>query len=103
MGIGAVTTITEVANDKIIQKRYPALAKGAYHGISPRQEWLSRCNSRVTVWRRRAWSSAVRHPIPWRSREVEEAVTGIRLDNDAISKAAEAAVKKCSTAQAQCL
>jgi len=42
-------------------------------------------------------------PIPWRSREVEEAVTGIRLDNDAISKATEAAVKKCSTAQAQCL
>jgi len=32
-------------------------------------------------------------PIPWRSREVEEAITGKRLDNDTISKAAEAAVK----------
>lgn len=32
-------------------------------------------------------------PIPWRSREVEEAITGKRLDNDTISKAADAAVK----------
>lgn len=32
-------------------------------------------------------------PIPWRSREVEEAITGKQLDNDTISKAAEAAVK----------
>lgn len=33
-------------------------------------------------------------PIPWRSGEVEEAITGKRLDNDTISKAAQAAVKK---------
>ena len=32
-------------------------------------------------------------PIPWRSKEVEEAVTGKRLDVDAIARAAEAAVK----------
>jgi xanthine dehydrogenase YagS FAD-binding subunit len=32
-------------------------------------------------------------PIPWRSREVEEAIIGNRLDNDTISEAAEAAVK----------
>ena len=32
-------------------------------------------------------------PIPWRSREVEEAITGRRLDADTVSRAAEAAVK----------
>ncbi len=32
-------------------------------------------------------------PIPWRSKEVEEAVTGKRLDADTIARAAEAAVK----------
>ena len=32
-------------------------------------------------------------PIPWRSREIEEAITGKRLDADAVSRAAEAAVK----------
>jgi xanthine dehydrogenase YagS FAD-binding subunit len=32
-------------------------------------------------------------PIPWRSKEVEEAITGKRLDADTITRAAEAAVK----------
>jgi len=32
-------------------------------------------------------------PIPWRSREVEEVITGKRLDAETISRAAEAAVK----------
>jgi xanthine dehydrogenase YagS FAD-binding subunit len=32
-------------------------------------------------------------PIPWRSKEVEEAITGKRLDADTVAQAAEAAVK----------
>ena len=32
-------------------------------------------------------------PIPWRSREVEEFITGKRLDRETAAKAAEAAVK----------
>ena len=32
-------------------------------------------------------------PIPWRSREIEEAITGKNLDPDVIAKAAEAAMK----------
>lgn len=32
-------------------------------------------------------------PIPWRSKEVEETITGKRLDADAMAKAAEAVVK----------
>jgi len=32
-------------------------------------------------------------PIPWRSKEVEEALTGKRLDADTVAQAAEAAVK----------
>ena len=32
-------------------------------------------------------------PVPWRSKEVEEAVTGKRLDADTIARAAEAGVK----------
>ena len=32
-------------------------------------------------------------PIPWRSREIEEAITGRRLDADTVSRVAEAAVK----------
>ena len=32
-------------------------------------------------------------PIPWRSRGVEEAITGRRLDSDTVARAAEAAVK----------
>ena len=32
-------------------------------------------------------------PVPWRSKEVEEAVTGKQLDPDTIARAAEAAVK----------
>jgi len=36
-------------------------------------------------------------PIPWRSKEVEEAITGKRLDADTVAHAAEAAVKKAET------
>jgi len=32
-------------------------------------------------------------PIPWRSKEVEETITGKRLDADTVARAAEAAVK----------
>lgn len=32
-------------------------------------------------------------PIPWRSREVEEVITGKRLDGETVARAAEAAVK----------
>ena len=32
-------------------------------------------------------------PIPWRSREIEEAISGKNLDPDVIAKAAEAAMK----------
>jgi xanthine dehydrogenase YagS FAD-binding subunit len=32
-------------------------------------------------------------PIPWRSKEVEEAITGRRLDADTVVQAAEVAVK----------
>jgi xanthine dehydrogenase YagS FAD-binding subunit len=32
-------------------------------------------------------------PVPWRSREVEEAILGKRLDRETLTKAAEAAVK----------
>ncbi len=32
-------------------------------------------------------------PVPWRSKEVEEAITGKRLDADTVTRAAEAAVK----------
>jgi xanthine dehydrogenase YagS FAD-binding subunit len=32
-------------------------------------------------------------PVPWRSREVEEAILGKRLDRETLTKAAEAAVR----------
>jgi xanthine dehydrogenase YagS FAD-binding subunit len=32
-------------------------------------------------------------PIPWRAREVEEVVTGKRLDGETVARAAEATVK----------
>jgi xanthine dehydrogenase YagS FAD-binding subunit len=36
-------------------------------------------------------------PIPWRSKEVEEAIAGKRLDAHSVAHAAEAAVKKAET------
>jgi xanthine dehydrogenase YagS FAD-binding subunit len=36
-------------------------------------------------------------PIPWRSKEAEDAVTGKRLDADTIAIAAEAAVKNAES------
>jgi xanthine dehydrogenase YagS FAD-binding subunit len=38
-------------------------------------------------------------PIPWRSREIEEAITGKPLDRDIVARAADEAVRKAEPLQ----
>ena len=75
--------------------------RSSYRKVRARQSWdfalagvaLALILKGDKVEKARVFLSGVA-PVPWRSREVEEVVTGKKLDEGIVSKAAEAAVQK---------
>lgn len=75
--------------------------KSSYRKVRARQSWdfalagvaLALVFKGDQVQKARVFLSGVA-PVPWRSKEVEEVVTGKRLDEAVVRKAAEAAVQK---------
>jgi xanthine dehydrogenase YagS FAD-binding subunit len=75
--------------------------RSSYRKVRARQSWdfalagvaLALVFKGDQVQKARVFLSGVA-PVPWRSREVEEVVTGKRLDEATVRKAAEAAVQK---------
>jgi len=74
--------------------------RSSYRKVRARQSWdfalaglalVIRFNEKRVEQARVVLSGAA--PIPWRSREVEEAITGKQLDPETVAKAADAAVK----------
>jgi xanthine dehydrogenase YagS FAD-binding subunit len=74
--------------------------RSSYRKVRARASWdfalagialAIRFNDGVVAEARAVLSGAA--PVPWRSREIESAITGRRLDADVIAKAAEAAMK----------
>ena len=74
--------------------------RSSYRKVRARASWdfavtgialAARFNGAVVADARAVLSGAA--PIPWRSREIEAAITGAKLDADIIAKAAEAAMK----------
>ena len=77
--------------------------RSSYRKVRARQSWdfalagvaLALVFKGEQVLRARVFLSGVA-PVPWRSREVEEIITGKRLDDEVARRAAEAAVQKAS-------
>ena len=77
--------------------------RSSYRKVRARQSWdfalagvaLALVFKGEQVLRARVFLSGVA-PVPWRSREVEEIITGKRLDEEVARRAAEAAVQKAS-------
>jgi xanthine dehydrogenase YagS FAD-binding subunit len=75
-------------------------SRGSYRKVRARRSWdfalagvalTLKFQGNVVERARVVLSGAA--PIPWRSREVEEVITGKRLDGETVAKAAEATVK----------
>jgi xanthine dehydrogenase YagS FAD-binding subunit len=76
------------------------IVRSSYRKIRARASWdfalagialAVRFNNGTVVNARAVLSAAA--PIPWRSREIEAAITGRKLDADVVTKAAEASMK----------
>jgi xanthine dehydrogenase YagS FAD-binding subunit len=75
-------------------------SRGSYRKVRARRSWdfalagvaLNLKFQGAVVERARVVLSGAA-PIPWRSREVEEVITGKRLDGETVARAAEATVK----------
>ena len=91
-------------NEMVTDILLPPLAKGlrsSYRKVRTRRSWdfalagvalAVRFNGGLVERARVVLSGAA--PIPWRSQEVEETITGKRLDRDTVAQAAEAVIKR---------
>lgn len=94
-----VLTPGEMVSEVIIPKP-PARAKGVYRKVRARQSWdfaLVGAAMVVSMKDDKVLSARVVFsgvaPVPWRSREVEDAIIGKTLDAETIAKAAKEAVR----------
>jgi xanthine dehydrogenase YagS FAD-binding subunit len=89
----------EIVTEILLPPPVPGL-RSSYRKVRARRAWdfalagmaLALQLEEGAVRHARVFFSGVA-PVPWRSREVEEAILGKRLDRETVSKAAEAAVK----------
>jgi xanthine dehydrogenase YagS FAD-binding subunit len=89
----------EIVTEVLLPKP-PEGAKSAYRKVRARRSWdfaLSGSAIVVSFKDGKAQESRIVFsgvaPVPWRSKEVEEAITGKKLDIETITKAGEAAVR----------
>jgi xanthine dehydrogenase YagS FAD-binding subunit len=89
----------EIVTEILLPPPLPGL-RSSYRKVRARRAWdfalagmaLALQLEEGAVRHARVFFSGVA-PVPWRSREVEEAILGKRLDRETLTKAAEAAVK----------
>jgi xanthine dehydrogenase YagS FAD-binding subunit len=89
----------EIVTEVLIPKP-PDAAKSTYRKVRARRSWDFALTGAAIVasfkdgkvqYARVVFSGVA--PVPWRSKEVEEIITGKKLDTETITKAAEAAVR----------
>jgi xanthine dehydrogenase YagS FAD-binding subunit len=94
------------AGEIVTEIQLPPPAEGlrsSYRKVRARQSWdfalagvaLALVFKGEQVLRARVFLSGVA-PVPWRSSEVEKVITGKRLDDEVVRRAAEAGVQKAS-------
>lgn len=99
VGKETVLAPEEIVTEILLPPPRPG-SRGSYRKVRARRSWdfalagvalTLKFQGNVVERARVVLSGAA--PIPWRSREVEEVITGKRLDGETVAKAAEATVK----------